>query len=90
MKNATININKILTVINGSLVTDYKMSQFNDVVSQFNEVRIQGFAKPNKLNKYRKQIEECGFALESTVNLSNAGFDDGNSDVMYFVLNYKK
>jgi hypothetical protein len=90
MKNATVNINKILTVINGSLVTDYKMSQFNDVVSNFNEVKIQGFAKPNKLNKYRKQIEECGFVLDSVVNLSNAGFDNGNSDVMYFVLNYKK
>lgn len=89
MRTATLNISKIITLIEGSKVTSEKMGSFEDIIKNFKTIVLTGMAKPSKFNKYKQMLLNNGFEVTKTYWFDNAGFEGKNSDVMNFRIEFK-
>ncbi len=93
MNTVSIKIGNAITVIksvNGSsIVNQYKMNKFSDVIKSLDSFNISGNSKPAKLNKYIALACASNFII-SKKDIRNAGFEGVNADVLSYNLSFTK
>lgn len=93
MNTVSIKIGNAITVIksvNGSsIVNQYKMNKFSNVIESLDSFTISGDSKPAKLNKYIALALACNFTI-SKQDIKNAGFEGVNADVLSYNLLFTK
>jgi hypothetical protein len=87
---ATLNINKKITVVTGNLVYTSNMSDFDNIVVKHNIVYLTGLSKPAKKSKYEQLLLNNGFTLLKVYWNENAGFEGKNKDVINYRIAYER
>jgi len=90
MKQATLNISKVLTVIIGSSVRGFKLGEVATALNGVDVFTVYGTSKPSKVAKYQAIIEANGYTLSQTNWFENAGFKGEDADVMNYSFIYTK
>lgn len=96
MEITSIDIANCLTIIKYvsnkmAFVCSYKMSKFEDLISDLNIVKINANAiKPAKLKKYLSLLENKGFTLVEEEWNYNCRFNAPNDDCIRVSLIYSK
>lgn len=83
MKQASLHISKIATLINGNACSNFKLGEIANKVQGFNSLKVTMTATPAKANRYKSAILAAGFVLNNEV-CTNAGWDNELADVCHY------
>lgn len=90
MKTGHLIIGKKITLITEHTVQDFNMNLFDSIIQNFDVITLVGLTKPLKKEKYSNILFNNNFIISKINHNENAGFEDNNSDVLNYSIEFKK
>lgn len=90
MKTGHLIIGKKITLITEHTVQDFNMNLFDSIIQNFDVITLIGLTKPLKKEKYSNILFNNNFIISKINHNENAGFEDNNSDVLNYSIEFKK
>ena len=90
MKTGHLIIGKKITLITEHTVQDFNMNLFDSIIQNFDVITLVGLTKPLKKEKYSNILLDNNFIISKINHNENAGFEDNNSDVLNYSIEFKK
>lgn len=90
MKTGHLIIGKKITLITEHTVQDFNMNLFDSIIQNFDLITLIGLTKPLKKEKYSNILLNNNFIISKVNHNENAGFEDNNSDVLNYSIEFKK